>query len=254
MKIFAFAASCAAKDSHTVKMADTIAAAIRKRAEKMGESVEYEMLSGKDVRIDYCRSCNNCFFHGSCPLDGKDDMAMLKRKLLECDLILFGTPVYLWQMSGLAKSFLDRISYWSHRYELLGKPCVVFSTTSSSHGAEVTSELEKLMSFTGAVAINGGYATFEGIQSDVEDIAGKVIDAYNDPIPFISPASQFTFLSMVISVRRYFKNLPKDREASDDKRVFRDRGLIRYVLLSEAIEELLGKEGGFYYRKRKRLS
>ena len=134
MKIFAFVASCAVKDSNTAKMADTIAEAIRKRAEESGETVTYEKVTGAEIRIDYCRSCSNCFVRGVCPLDGKDDMAMLKEKILDCDIFLFGTPVYIWEMSGLAKSFLDRISYWTHRLELMGKPCVVFSTTSASHG------------------------------------------------------------------------------------------------------------------------
>ena len=112
MKIFSFAASCAGERSHTAAFSDILAEAFIERAARDGETVEYERMTGAEVRVDYCRSCLSCFLKGFCPLDRSDDMGMLKRKMLEADILFFGTPVYLWQMSGIAKSVIDRISYW----------------------------------------------------------------------------------------------------------------------------------------------
>lgn len=242
IKLFAFAASCAGEQSNTAKMADTIAEAVRKEAKARGESVSYERMTGADVRIDYCLSCRSCFTKGICPLDRKDGCAELKRKILDCDIFLFGSPVYLWAMSGLAKSLLDRISYWTHRFELMGKPCIVFSTTDTSHGPEVAADLEKLMMFTGAQIVNGGCSTLKGMQSDPEETARRALDLYRDPASGVTMIQQSAFLGRVVATRRYFRKFGSDSpELPDEFKVFRERGYDRYVLLGEAIEALRGR-------------
>ena len=238
VKIFSFAASCAQGNSHTAMFSDTLAQAFIKKAQEEGLAVEYERMTGAHARIDYCRSCLSCFLKGFCPLDKSDDMALIKEKMLEADIIFIGTPVYLWQMSGIAKSFIDRISYWAHRYELLGKPCVVFSTTDSSHGPEVSKELALLMRFTGAVVIDAGTQTTKGIEIDPDETADKLMQVYKDPASGVSYIQQNAFLSRVVLVRKYFRNVKEDAPIIDEMRVFRERGLDRYVLLKEAIDGL----------------
>ena len=243
VKIFAFAASCAGEKSHTAKMADTIADSIKSKLVAQGETVSYERMTGADVRIDYCLSCTSCFKKGVCPLDSKDGCKELKQKILGCDIFLFGSPVYLWTMSGIAKSLLDRISYWSHRFELIGKPCVVFSTTDTSHGSEVAKELAQLMSFTGAITVNGGCSTYKGAEQDPDDIADRVLALYRNPSSGVTPFQQSAFLGRVIMTRKAFKRYDADDpELWDEFRAFRERTLDRYVLLTEAIEALCPAE------------
>lgn len=237
IRIFAFAASCAGERSHTAKMADDLAEAIRKKAEAEGETVSYERMTGADLRIDYCRSCASCFLKGYCPLDRTDDGALLKEKMLNCDILLFGSPVYLWQMSGLAKSVIDRISYWAHRFELLGKPCVVFSTTDKTHGPEVSKELSFLLRFTGAVVVDGGCATLDGMEIDAEETAERILAVYKNPASGVGVIQQNAYLGRVVLGRRYFKKHEEDDpEIWDEMRVLKKRGLLDYVLMTEAIE------------------
>ena len=237
IKVFSFAASCAGKNSHTKAVSDQIAEALKVRAEEMGETIEYECLTGADVRIDYCRSCTSCFFKGGCPLEESDDMAMLKKKILECDIFILGTPVYLWSMSGICKSFIDRISYWTHQFELLGKTCVVFSSTDSSHGPEVAKDLEELMCFTGAVIVNAGYADRNGLQFDLPELADKVMAVYKDPASGVTFFQERVFLSRVILVRKYFKRVDEnDPKVSSEMRIFKERKLDTFVIMKEAIE------------------
>ena len=241
IKIFSFAASCAGKNSHTAAFSDILAQAFTKKAALEKETVEYECLTGADLRIDYCRSCISCFMKGCCPLDRLDDCAKLKKKMLEADILFFGTPVYLWQMSGIAKSVLDRISYWTHRYELMGKPCLVFSTTDSSHGPEVSKELSMLMRFTGAIVIDAGTMTCKEIQIDPDETASKLMEVYKDPASGVTYLQQNAFLSRVILVRRYLKNIKETEPIADEVRIFRERGLDQYVLMKEAIEDRINK-------------
>ncbi len=238
IKIFSFVASCAGKKSHTLQFSNELAEAFRKKAEAEGETVEYEVMTGADLRIDYCRSCISCFMNGVCPLDKADDMELLKKKIIECDIFMFGSPVYLWEMSGLAKSFFDRISYWAHRFDLLAKPCVVFSTTDSSHGREVAANLAQLMRFTGAIVVNAGHKETQGVDIDPDVTAEAMMKAYKEPEADIPFFQERIFLSRVVLVRKYFRKLGPDKTPIDEMRVFRERGLDKYVVMKEAIEGL----------------
>lgn len=250
IRLFSFVGSCAGESSATAKLSDELAEAFREVAEAAGETVSYERMTGADLRIDYCRSCTECFRHGVCPLDSMDDMPKLKAKLLECDVLLFGSPVYLWEMSGIAKSVIDRITYWTHRFELLGKPCAVFSTTDTSHGAEVAEQLRLLMSFTGAITVNAGYRTKkeqaeiyrEKNAQKMREAAQRLLEAYRDPCSGITHFQQRVFFSRVYMNRRILLHAEENgAEIWDETRVCEARGINRYVLMSEAIEGLCGK-------------
>ena len=56
------------------------------------------------------------------------------------------------------------------------KPYIEMSTE------ELSAELEKLMSFTGAIIINGGCSTYRGIQKDPEETAAPA-EATKEPAP-----------------------------------------------------------------------
>ncbi len=242
IKIFSFVASCAGEKSKTAAFSDTLSEAFRKRAEEEGMEVRYERMTGADVHIDYCRSCNSCFRTGICPLDAGDDMKKLKEKMLAADILFFGSPVYLWQMSGMAKSVLDRIGYWAHRYELLGKPCLTFTTTDSSHGSEVSQEMAKLLRFMGTIVVDAGTKTAKGIETDPADTAEKLMAVYKDPASGVSFLQQNAHVSRVIMIRRYLKRIAgTGEELIDEARVFHERGLDKYVILEEAIRELIPK-------------
>ncbi len=238
IRIFSFAASCAGERSHTAEFSDILAEALRKKAKEEGFDTDYECMTGADLNVSYCRSCSSCFVNGICPLDDRDDMPILKEKMLSADILLFGTPVYAWQMSGIAKSVFDRISYWMHRYDLLGKTCAVYSTASASHGPEVAEELAQLMGFTGAVVINAGTKTFYGIEKDVDETAGRIMELYKDRASGVTPLQQEAFIARIMLVRKYFKNLKEGEPVVNEMRVLHERGLDRYDQIKEAIADL----------------
>ena len=245
IRVFSFVGSCAGEDSATAKLSDDLAEAFRKAAETEGEKVSYERMTGADLRVDYCRSCGSCFKNGICPLDRADDMPKLKEKMKECDVLLFGSPVYLWEMSGITKSVIDRISYWSHRLELLGKPCAVFTTMDMSHGAEVADNLRLLMTFMGAVSFDAGHQTQkdrgspEIFQKTLCKSAERLLKLYHDPCSGITPFQQRTFFSLVYANRRrLLRAAQTGRDVWEDVRICEERGINRYVLMAEAVEAL----------------
>jgi multimeric flavodoxin WrbA len=87
---------------------------------------EYVMLG--DVRLEQCRGCYTCFERGEehCPI--KDDSALLEEKMHDADGVVFATPVYGFQVSGLMKVFIDRHSYIFHRPRFFRQKALLLAT------------------------------------------------------------------------------------------------------------------------------
>ncbi len=62
-----------------------------------------------DRRIGFCQACKRCWFQdpGRCHLD--DDGNELVAAYLRSDLVVFASPLYVDNVSGLMKTFLDRL-------------------------------------------------------------------------------------------------------------------------------------------------
>jgi len=61
-----------------------------------------------EYQIQHCQGCFACWEKtpGKCVI--KDDMGKLLEKLIEADLVIYGTPLYYFNMTGLMKDFMDR--------------------------------------------------------------------------------------------------------------------------------------------------
>ena len=77
--------------------------------------IECEIVTLNDYRIEICRGCKLCFEKGEefCPL--KDDRDMLIEKMMASDGVVFASPNYSFQVSGMMKVFLDRLGFLFHR-------------------------------------------------------------------------------------------------------------------------------------------
>ncbi|WP_270943260.1 flavodoxin family protein [Romboutsia lituseburensis] len=150
-KIFIYIGSRAGRDSSTYNF---IIEVLNKAIEDIGkENVKVDLYTASSCKINNCKSCNNCFFNGECPQDKSDDMAMIKSKMLSSDLIILASPVYLHNVSGDMKVFIDRISYWSHLLRLSGKAGIVIAT-STGNGLDLTANyLHKVITYMGIKAL-----------------------------------------------------------------------------------------------------
>jgi multimeric flavodoxin WrbA len=73
-------------------------------AREEGAETELYTVVGKDIRP--CDGCWACRETGQCHI--KDEMQDLYDKLLEADGIIFGSPVYFYNMTGQGKTVIDR--------------------------------------------------------------------------------------------------------------------------------------------------
>ena len=92
-------------------------------------AVEFEYVFLKDINLQTCRGCFACLSKGEpfCPL--QDERAALQAKMDAADGVVFASPVYVYNVTGLMKNFIDRFAYVCHRPRYHGKPALVVSTT-----------------------------------------------------------------------------------------------------------------------------
>ena len=97
---------------------------ILEAAENAGASTEIILLTDKN--IEECDGCLACWKDKECPK--ADDMLDLYPKIIESDIIIFGTPVYWYGPTAIMKSFLDRFVYFNcpdNKIKIKGKQAVL---------------------------------------------------------------------------------------------------------------------------------
>ena len=83
-----------------------------------------ELILLREKNIQYCTGCDICYNECKpCSID--DDMPEIIEKLLEADLIIFGTPNYFSNVSGLMKVFMDRTNELIKEHKLKDKEAVI---------------------------------------------------------------------------------------------------------------------------------
>ncbi len=97
-----------------------------------GQPLEIEQIRLGERRIETCRGCRACFERGEQHCPHKDDVQGIAAKMLAADLLVFASPVYVDDVSGLMKNWIDRLAYFCHRPAFAGKPAFVIATSGSS--------------------------------------------------------------------------------------------------------------------------
>ena len=111
-----------------------------------------ELLKDKDISLEIvelynynikdCIGCEYCINNGSCVVN--DDTEKVMKILSNADGIILASPVYLQQVSGKIKTFIDRTCSWYHRPILDSKPILSVSTTKGSGLKATLSYLENV--------------------------------------------------------------------------------------------------------------
>lgn len=120
------------KDGNTEKLVKQILTGV----EKAGAESEYLKLA--DYKIDYCLGCGACRPAGKCVLD--DAMHSVIESIQQADVIVLGSPIYAWQVSGNVKVFMDRLcQLLTPNYEsrLNGPKKIAFAYTQGNPDGEL---------------------------------------------------------------------------------------------------------------------
>ncbi len=128
------------------------------RLEALG-GVDTEIIRLSDYRIETCRGCKVCFEKGEefCPL--KDDRDVLIDKMMASDGVVFASPNYSFQVSGMMKVFLDRLGYAFHRPQFHGKTFTSIVVQGIHGGKKIVKYLDFVGFGLGFDVVKGSFST-----------------------------------------------------------------------------------------------
>jgi multimeric flavodoxin WrbA len=127
MKILALTSSYRRR-GNTARILDLIGLHLEAIAAQHDESLTLTTLNLGHTHVEMCRGCRTCFDRDEdqCPLE--DDVLAIKAKLDEADAVILASPVYVNDVSGIAKTFIDRLAYVCHRPAFAGKCAYLIAT------------------------------------------------------------------------------------------------------------------------------
>ncbi len=115
---------------------DQITGLVKKhlQAEALGAQtpLEIETVYLGQEKLEFCRGCRICYDRGEDRCPNQDGLLAIKAKILASDGILLASPVYVDDVSGITKNFIDRLCHVCHRPQFFGKVAFVLATTGGS--------------------------------------------------------------------------------------------------------------------------
>jgi len=103
MRITAFNGSMRGRKSNTTVMVEAFLAG----AAEAGAETEHVLLVDKNIR--HCRGCFRCWVDTPGVCIHHDDMKPLLEKFLASDVVVLASPVYVENVTGITKVFIDRL-------------------------------------------------------------------------------------------------------------------------------------------------
>lgn len=95
----------------------------------VGDSLKTECAVLRSLHIESCNGCYECIETGECPIC--DDMRSFYPLLEKADLLIFATPNYFCGVTGIMKTFLDRMFVYFNKKakpRIAGKKAILIIT------------------------------------------------------------------------------------------------------------------------------
>ncbi len=149
-----------------------------------------EVIHLYDYQIQPCMACYSdnlyeCYYPKSCTFIGrKDDFRLIADKILESNAIIIATPVYWFNVSGILKTLIDRLTALENVIHHVGKSLLdgkvagAIAAGEEAGGAQALSWLAFTLNMMGVHIPAWATAYYHG-KGDVLKNMQAVYDAYN---------------------------------------------------------------------------
>lgn len=116
---------------------------ILKRCEDAGIETKFISLAGK--KINPCLGCEKCKKTKWCVIE-KDDWGEVIEKVMECEVLVIGSPTYYYDVCGHLKNFIDRTYSLYHDRKLAGRSGVAVAVHASKGATRTVQTIEGFLS------------------------------------------------------------------------------------------------------------
>ncbi|WP_292370283.1 flavodoxin family protein [Methanoregula sp. UBA64] len=112
---------------------------ILKPGEAAGIETEFVSLAGK--KILPCLGCGKCKEKKWCVIEG-DDWGAIAQKMIDCEVLVIGSPVYYYDVCGQLKNFIDRTYSLYHDRKLAGRRGIAVAVNASAGADRAVKTIE----------------------------------------------------------------------------------------------------------------
>ena len=106
---------------------------------------------------EFCMGCTACFFNGEQQCKDHEYVSKIESAMLEADLLVLVSPVYVFHATGAMKSMLDHFGYrWMpHRpaKEMFGKRAIIITQCLGSGDKSAAKDIKDSLSWWGISSI-----------------------------------------------------------------------------------------------------
>lgn len=115
--------------------------------EKLGEgarlrTADIRCFRLRDLNIHNCIGCCTCKREARCHFN--DDMTEIRHSIQKCGLLIFASPNYWCEVTGLMKTFIDRLYFYHHpenSHLISGKKALILGTLGEKDNVEYESSV-----------------------------------------------------------------------------------------------------------------
>jgi multimeric flavodoxin WrbA len=106
--------------------------------------VKPKLIQLRDKRIGNCKGCYTCMNTSEC--SQHDDMTEIRTAMENSDLLVLASPLYWCGVTGLMKTFIDRLFFYYHPHNrtlISGKKALIVTTMNQKdveHEADILAE------------------------------------------------------------------------------------------------------------------
>jgi len=127
------------KDGNTAQLIKVIL----KRCEDAGIETKFVSLAGK--KILPCLGCEKCKEKKWCVVE-KDDWSAIVQEILDCEVLVIGSPTYYYDVCGHLKNFIDRTYSLYHDRKLAGRKGVAVAVQAQKGAHRTIQTIEGFLS------------------------------------------------------------------------------------------------------------
>jgi multimeric flavodoxin WrbA len=203
------------KNGNTANITELIGSHLVRLAAEKDIGLDLETIQLGHLDIGLCRGCRACFDLGEdkCPL--KDDFHTTKAALQAADGVIIASPVYVDDINGITKNWIDRMAHVCHRPEFAGKAVYLVTTVGSSPSSHsLRSMFLAFLSWGAYISGQAGFTTGarmpeDELRSRFDGRAKKIADKLFTDIVLGRPMKP-SFVSLMM-----FRIYQKVREVDD---------------------------------------
>lgn len=177
---------------------------------QLEEDISIDIYDPLMINLQECNGCCNCFLCGECFIN--DDILLIKKSLLSSDIIILGSPVYLWGVTSSMKKVIDRLAHWSHLFKLIGKRGICISCSSNNGNEKVNDYLKLVLETWGIsvlseISLQSAFLTNTSIYDSIVNAeAMKLVQSLQSNNYKISSRQERVFDSMKSEISKYDVN------------------------------------------------